>query len=457
MTAIVAALVGLLAGPANAILPATTVDDVVSSLQSDPVYNDPKAENDLTASQADDLRSQIAASGSSVYIAILPAAARGSRTTEDVVRYLQQNVGEPGTYAAVVGNELRATSRAAANNAFQSQRDNGVYAVLSQFVTNVETIDSGGTVTDDSSRSTDSGSSLVPLLVLGTLAAGAGAIFFIGRNRRRKANAASVAAVKTTIDEDITAFGESLDSVDSQAISSEQDSTDWLAALDQYDKAKKASDAMRTPADAALVTEALDEGRFRVACVQARLVGEPVPERRPPCFFDARHGLSVKDVQYTPVGTTQSREVPACAACSALIDDGLDPEVRLVAASSGVRQPYWQAGPEYGGYASGYYQGSGMDLFSTILVGTMLGNMMSGGMYGSGWHAADGGAGFGGGGFGGGDFGGGDFGGGGFGGGDFGGGDFGGGDFGGGDFGGGDFGGGDFGGGDFGGGDFGGW
>jgi hypothetical protein len=59
--------------------------------------------------------------------------------------------------------------------------------------------------------------------------------------------------------------------------------------------------------------------------------------------------------------------------------------VRLVTASSGQRQPYWQAGPEYGGYASGYYRGNGMDLFSTILVGTMLGNMMTGGMYAGGW------------------------------------------------------------------------
>ena len=90
--------------------------------------------------------------------------------------------------------------------------------------------------------------------------------------------------------------------------------------------------------------------------------------------------------------------------------------MRLVAASSGGRQPYWQAGPEYSGYASGYYRGNGMDLFSTVLVGTMLGNMMMGGMYGGGWGGADGGGSDFGGDFGGGDFGGG------FGGGDFGGG-----------------------------------
>lgn len=83
----------------------------------------------------------------------------------------------------------------------------------------------------------------------------------------------SLAAVKSTVDEDITAFGESLDSVDSSAINTEENRADWMAALDQYDKAKRSSEAMKTPAEAATVTEALDEGRFRVACVQARLSG----------------------------------------------------------------------------------------------------------------------------------------------------------------------------------------
>lgn len=161
-------LAGLVASPAAALVPATTIDDVVVSLQTDPVYNDPKAQNALTAAQADELRSQISTGGSAIFIAVLPEAARSSNSTEDVVRYLQQNVGEPGTYAAIVGNQFRSTSQSAATNAFQTQQGNGVYAVLSQFVTNVETIDSGGTVTTPSgSQSTESGSALVPLLVLG--------------------------------------------------------------------------------------------------------------------------------------------------------------------------------------------------------------------------------------------------------------------------------------------------
>ena len=61
-----ALVVGWIAAPASA----TTIDDVVSALQSDPVYNDPRAEHALTDAQAADLTDQIRSSGSSVYIAI---------------------------------------------------------------------------------------------------------------------------------------------------------------------------------------------------------------------------------------------------------------------------------------------------------------------------------------------------------------------------------------------------
>jgi len=384
------------AAPASA----TTVDDVVTSLQTDPVYNDPEAENALTDAEAQQLRDQIG--NESIYIAILPAAAKGSRTSEDLVLFLQEN-GNPGTYAAVVGNEFRATDSGAANAAFREQRSNGVSAVLSQYVTNVQT-GVGSDTTSSSSSESSGGSLLAPVLVLGALAAGAGGLVLMSKRRKAKTNALQVAQVRQTLDEDITAFGESLNSVDSNAITTEENRADWMAALDQYDVAKKASEGMRNPAEAASVTQALDEGRFRVACVKARLAGEALPERRPPCFIDPRHGLSVKDVSYTPMGTAAPRDVPVCAACAATIEDGYDPDVRMVPAANGGQAPYWQAGPQYGGYASGYYNNSGMDLFSTVLVGTMLGNMMLGGMgmgmYGGGDYSG-----------GGGDYGGGDFGG----------------------------------------------
>ena len=262
---------------------------------------------------------------------------------------------------------------------------------LGQFVTErfVETIDSGGTVTTPSgSQSTESGSALVPLLVLeGGLAAGAGGLVLVGKRRRDKANAMSLAAVKSTVDEDITAFWgvAGLRGLPPRSTLGEPRGLDGCPRSVRQGETILGGD------------EDAGGGRHRhggarrgplVACVQARLSGEPVPDRRPPCFFDARHGRR-QGRQYTPAGTAQPRDVPACAACSAVIEDGLDPTCAWWRQFGG-RQPYWQAGRITSSYASGYYRGNGMDLFSTVLVGTMLGNMMMGRMYGGGWGGADG-------------------------------------------------------------------
>ena len=150
-----------------------------------------------------------------------------------------------------------------------------------------------------------------------------------------------------------------------------------------------------------------------MASAEARLDGRAPPERRPACFFDPRHGPSVRDVEWAPPGG-QAREVPACAACATRIEDGEEPESRQVLVG-GRATPYWAAGPMYGGYFGGFFPG--------LLLGELFG-----GFGGFGWGAPYGGdAGFGDGNDGGDFDGGGDFG-------DFGGGDFGGGDGGGGDF-----------------------
>src|SRR5918996_374258 len=57
---------------------------------------------------------------------------------------------------------------------------------------------------------------------------------------------------------------------------------------------------------------AFEDGRHAIACVRARVAGEPLPTRRPPCFFDPRHGPSVADVPYVPPDGVE-RDVPACA------------------------------------------------------------------------------------------------------------------------------------------------
>jgi hypothetical protein len=114
---------------------------------------------------------------------------------------------------------------------------------------------------------------------------------------------------------------------------------------------------MDRPDDVKHVTEILEDGRYAMACVRARVAGEPLPARRPPCFFDPRHGLSVEDVPYTPPGGTM-RDVPACALDVERVRAGAEPDIRKVMVGS-RRVPYWQGGPAYQPYARGYFGGFG--------------------------------------------------------------------------------------------------
>jgi hypothetical protein len=210
------------------------------------------------------------------------------------------------------------------------------------------------------------------------------------------------------------------------------------AALAAYERGTRAMDEARRPEDMRAVSRAIAEGQYRLACAVALANGQPKPGRRPMCFFDPRHGMSVTDESWAPPDGGPSRMVPVCVDCARKIDQGIEPEMRTVRDRSGSRVAYVNSG-----FAPAYWGGFGYG--GAMLGGFLLGEALSAPVF------LDGGYGYGepvyaggGDGYGGGDFGGGGD--------NYGGGDFGGGDSGSGDFGGGDFGGGDFGGGDFGGG-----
>jgi hypothetical protein len=99
------------------------------------------------------------------------------------------------------------------------------------------------------------------------------------------------------------------------------------------------------------------------------VAGEALPTRRPPCFFDPRHGLSVVDVPWTPPGGAQ-RDVPACALDAERVRVGAQPDARMVMVGS-QRVPYWQGGRAYQPYAAGYFGGFGpMDwMFMGLMFG----------------------------------------------------------------------------------------
>jgi hypothetical protein len=156
--------------------------------------------------------------------------------------------------------------------------------------------------------------------------------------------------------EDITALGVDLQELDLELAGRELDqgaNSDYQRALDAYESAKTAGDRISEPEHIKHVTEILEDGRYAIACVRARVAGDPLPTRRPPCFFDPRHGLSVQDVAYTPPGGAR-RDVPACALDAERVEAGADPDIRQVMVGS-RRVPYWQGGRAYQPYAQGYF------------------------------------------------------------------------------------------------------
>ena len=149
---------------------------------------------------------------------------------------------------------------------------------------------------------------------------------------------------------------------------------DYMRAVDQYDRAKAALDRARSPQDIGAVSSAVEEGRFAIASTRARLAGKQPPERRPPCFFDPRHGPSVRDVVWTPPGGTP-RPVPVCAADAVSLEEGNQPHARRVRVGD-EDVPYWNAPSYYGPWAGGYFAP-----FGILLPGLLVGSAFGAGMY----------------------------------------------------------------------------
>ena len=225
------------------------------------------------------------------------------------------------------------------------------------------------------------------LLVL-LLVIGAGVFLFqrVTAQRRRaeleSRQAADLAAVKVVADEDVTRFGEELQRLDTDMLTAQLDEAarqDYQRALDSYESAKESLRLATRPDDVKHVTEALEDGRYAAACVVARSEGRPLPTRRPPCFFNPAHGPSTTDIDWAPSGG-QPRQVPVCAADADRVEQGAEPDIRTVRQGVG-RVPYWQGGPAYSPWASGYFGGYAM---SGLLPGFLIGTMLS-----PGWDGTD--------------------------------------------------------------------
>lgn len=254
------------------------------------------------------------------------------------------------------------------------------------------------------------------LIILAVVAA---ALVIFTAVRRRKQNAVIAGRVnelRAIVDEDITQFGERLARFDvGDPRLDDAGRAQLQRALDGYTIARNAAERMRAETDTGRVTSALEDGRYALACLEARMDGRAEPQRRPPCFLDPRHGPSSEDLPWSVDGRP-AEPIPMCFACAATVRRGEIPEPRRIPVGpGGERVPWYSAGRDFATpYAAGYYSPFAA-VMPALFMGTMMGALMmpgfdTNGSYDAGYQ--DGlGAGDAGGDFGGGDFGGGDFGG----------------------------------------------
>ncbi|GAB3485825.1 hypothetical protein GCM10027440_29940 [Nocardiopsis coralliicola] len=419
-----AGLIAAAAAPATADAPQAT--DVAGDLKSDHVF----VEEGIAQDQFEGGEEEIlvsAAEGADtdqpVYFLVLPEDAFGTKTEQDAfIDGVMDEVGD-GVYAGFSGSETPFIESPNLETADINQIGQEAYAAAEQGG-GANQVDFLAAVPDavQTQEEADAASGMFGFAFLGlllVLAVGGGFYLRSARKKREAEKAKQLAEIKQMAQEDVVRLGEDIArlEIDLQAVD-DATRTDYTHAMDSYDRAKSELDTIREPDQIRQVTTAVEDGRYYMEATRARLGGDPVPERRQPCFFNPQHGTSKQDVQWAPPGGSV-RTVPACQDCSRAVLAGGDPaDVRLVEVD-GERRPYYDAGPAYAPYAGGYFGASMMmGMFSGMMMGSMMGSMMGGAMMGGM----------------GGDMGGGDMG-------DMGGGDFGGGDM---DFGGGDFGGFDF-------------
>ncbi|MBO0914721.1 hypothetical protein, partial [Streptomyces laculatispora] len=378
----------VLAPAAPAATSASTVNDVGQALRKSPVYVDPAASGQLSRSQADALTKKIKDADKPVFVAVLPQ--NSAFPAQSVLRTLRTETGITGVYAIRLGDGFNAgadpqvMSEQAVRNLTAAVKAPGAgpdaATQLNSFVDRAVEQTRGHAPDSWGGSSSGQGSSTAALIAIGAVVVvgGAGAYTIVHRNRRREEaqEQASLDKLRVVVDEDITEYGETLDRLDFHPAEARADDSmraDYERALDSYESAKSRMEHARRPSDVRGVTQALEDGRFSLAVLEARRTGGELPARRPPCFFDPRHGPSVADVRWSPSGGT-ARDVPVCGADEIRLRDGEDPMSRTVDMGDGSRRPYWEAGPAYGPWAGGYFGGG---LLPGLLVGTMLGSMLS--------------------------------------------------------------------------------
>jgi len=226
--------------------------------------------------------------------------------------------------------------------------------------------------------------------VLLVLAAGGGGTYLgrklIAARADRRERAEDLEAVRRLADEDVTVFGEQLQHLGDDVADRELDTDtrrDYQTALDAYERAKWDAPRLRDIEEISSLVDTLATGRYAMACVQARVAGEPVPEMRVPCFFNPQHGPSAQEVMWTS-SRHGTRRVPACRMCAARVAAHEKPEVRTVRIGSRT-VPYWEAGAAFHPYSRGYFPSE------SVAAASMGWVWLSGDIGGASYHGGGGG------------------------------------------------------------------
>jgi hypothetical protein len=199
--------------------------------------------------------------------------------------------------------------------------------------------------------------------------------FVIERIRWRRArHRAQFQEVRALSEEDIGALGADLAALDTTVQVLDGDDWDAMADLrrahEWFEQAHERIARAGGPSELAGVSSALEAARFYMTSARSQVEGHGALERLPPCFFDTRHGPSVNDVGWMPVGAA-ARPVPACAMCMSQVNDNVQPPVRLIRAG-GELIPFYNAPPQFESWFGGYFGGTAQSLVQGFPLGQAL-------------------------------------------------------------------------------------
>lgn len=323
-------------------------DRAAAALRNDPIYVDPGAQYKPDPAEVRELRERIASSHAGpMFIAVLPAHAAEELGGDPaaVARLLRRRLNRPGTYAVVVGATFRGTSSSLpagaaprfAAEAFDAHQEEGVGQTLLDFVNRVGDARTG--------RSPGGGSGGVVGAVLGGLAAVLAALLGVAAFRWWR-NTEGLRQVRRAARDDLASLAEDLRALDLEA-------EPYAGVLARYARAEHLLDRARSPEDLEPVSAQLERARYELTRAGALVDGREPPERRPPCFFDPRHGPSTREIEWSADGAPP-RVVGACEADARRIEQGVEPDTRHVLVG-GRPVPYWAAPAAFGPWLAGYY------------------------------------------------------------------------------------------------------